>query len=365
MKQNDIVKYRLQNQLLSNKDSFATAEETVKWMGAVQGQDYNPALWAIGLRTPNLKREDILQSLADLKIVRSWPMRHTIHFVTLEDLQWIIQLTKKRMLKRYTTHMLKEVGLREHELNESLKVIQRILEGKKLLSRPWLKIELEEAGIDTKQQRYYHILGYAAQNGLIFIGPMQGKQQTIGLVEEWAPKVQSLTREEALEKLAFRYLQSHGPATVKDFSWWSGLTQKEAQLGLSLTESHPFIEDEEGVEYWCSTNNLFEDKKSSDCIHLIYSLDEFLIGYKDRTATWSHAMQDTLDPKKSGYVFPILFNGEVIGSWKPEVNKSILTMNYILATTMDVPLDLLNNEAKRYSTFFDLNLTDVKVQHIN
>lgn len=363
MDRRKILQYRLQNQLLSGT-SFTTVEETVQWMGAIQGQDYNRGLWAIRLRTPNVERKDIIQSLTELKIVRSWTMRHTIHFVPLEDLQWMVELTKTRMLKRYKNHMLKVVRLGDSELNHSLESIQRILEGKKLLSRPKLRQKLEEVGIDTSQQKYYHILWYAAQHGLIFIGPMQGKQQSIGLVAEWSPKAQKLTQKEALQKLTGRYLQSHGPATIKDFSWWSGLTQKEAKLGFEMVESQCFTEDKTGVDYWYLTNEVLNNNTTSNTIHLIYSLDEFLIGYKDRTAIWSDSMQAKLNPKRTGFIFPILFNGEVIGSWKPEVNKSLLTMNFLLATTMEIPLDLLNKEAEKYSAFFDLELIDVKFQRV-
>lgn len=240
MDRQKILHYRLQNQLLVGSET-TTAEEVVKWMGAVQGQDYNPGLWAIHLRMPHTDREDILQVLSDLRIVRTWSMRHTIHFVPLEDVKWMVQLTKKRMLKRYKNHMLKEAGLGDFELNQSTENIRRILEGKRLISRPNLRQELEKVGSDTSGQRYYHMLWYAAQNGLIFIGPMEGKQQTFGLVEEWAPKLNTPTQEEALQTLASRYLNSHGPATIKDFSWWSGLTQKEAKMGFELAKGKHFI----------------------------------------------------------------------------------------------------------------------------
>lgn len=362
MKSHDILNHRLQNQLLI-ESPFDTAEETVKWMGAVQGQDYNPGLWAIGIRAKGMGKQDILQSLADLKIVRSWTMRHTIHFVTIEDVHWMVQLSKERMLKRYKNHMLKEVGLGESELNRGYDAIQKALEGKKLVTRPDLRQYLEAAGIDTSGQKYYHLLWFAAQSGLIFIGPMKDKQQTFGLIEEWAPKLESLSREEALQKLAARYLQSHGPATVKDFAWWSGLTQKEAKIGFELTGGQHFAMEETGVEYWYIENEKLINKTLPDTIHLIYSLDEYLIGYKDRTAAWSGELQAKLDPKRTGYVLPILFNGEVIGSWRPEVKKQELTMDCTIATTKDFPIELLYKEAERYSLFFDLDLIKVNVQN--
>lgn len=363
MEECSILQQRLHNQLLGSTH-FATAEETVQWMGAVQGQDYGPGLWAIGLRTPTAAKEDILQALADKKIVRSWTMRHTIHFVALKDVHWMTQLTKERMLKRYKNHMEKEAGLEEKELKRGLDIFYTALEGGKLLSRPAMREVLEEAGMNTNKQRFYHLLWYAAQCGVIFIGPMEGKQQTLGLVEEWAPKTASLTNEEALHHLAERYLKSHGPASAKDFSWWSGVTQKEAEFGFELAESKLFTRDERGVEYWHLPNNPVISQKVPDKVQLIYSLDEFLIGYKDRTAALSEEMQAKIDPQRTGYVFPILFKGEVIGSWKPTVKKEFLSMDFTLATSLAIPLELLNQEALRYSDFFDLTLADITVKRI-
>lgn len=260
--------------------------------------------------------------------------------------------------------MKKEADLEERELNQSLEVIQKALEGKKMFSRPMMRQTFEEAGIDISKQRLYHLLWYAAQNGLIFIGPMEGKQQTFGLLAEWVPETSTLTKEEGLQKLAERYLKSHGPATVKDFAWWSGLTQKEATLGFQLVDGQLFDRGENGAEYWHVPNNRPNIQKEIEKIHLIYSLDEFLIGYKDRTATWSGMVQVKLDPKKTGYVLPVLLGRKVVGSWKPTVKKSSLFMEFTLTTTQDIPRDLLEQSAKEYSSFFDISLIDVKLQWI-
>ncbi|MBM6615523.1 AlkZ family DNA glycosylase [Desemzia sp. RIT804] len=363
MEKQALLQHRLNNQLLSNVQ-FETVEETVKWMGAIQGQDYAPGLWAMGMRAPSLTKADIERSLEDIKIVRSWTMRHTIHFVAIEDLHWMVQLSKEKMLQRYKNHMKKEAGLEESILSQSLDVFVKSLEGKKLLSRPAIRETLETAGIDTSKQRLYHLLWHAAQKGLIFIGPTEGKQQTFGLTADWISNVKPLSREEALHKLTVRYLQSHGPATVKDFSWWAGLTQKEATLGFHLAESELFIRDESKTEYWYLPSEQQTNTLVSEKIHLIYSLDELLIGYKDRTASWSREMQSKLDPQRTGYVLPILLNGEVIGSWKAVVKKENLFMEFTLATSLEIPVDLLNDEAEQYSRFFGLTLVDVAVYRV-
>lgn len=91
-------------------------------------------------------------------------------------------------------------------------------------------------GIAADGQRGVHILGRLAQEGLICFGPRQGKQQTFVLLEEWVPESRGLLRDEALAELALRYFTSHGPATISDYAWWSGLTVRDARAGLSMIE---------------------------------------------------------------------------------------------------------------------------------
>lgn len=363
LEEQTIVQYRIRNQLLGSMHA-ENAVETVKWMGAVQGQDYSPGLWAVGLRTPHTSKEEIEKCLEDKKIVRSWTMRHTIHFVAMEDLRWMIHFSKDKMVQRYKNHMEKEAGLDESTLRKSLDVFIKILEGKKLVSRSVLRERLEEAGVDTSKQRFYHLLWYAAQNGLIFIGPMEGKQQSFGLVEEWAPKQHSLTKEEALYKLAVNYLNSHGPATVQDFAWWSGLSQKEAKLGFQSASALSFDIKESKREYWYLMQNQKIEAAPHGQMHLLYGLDEFFIGYKNRSDVLEEQMYRKIDPNRQGLFFPLFFEGKIVGHWKPIIEKKAIFMKYSLAEATEVSEDRLNSEAKRYSDFFHLSLHDVQIQYI-
>lgn len=330
-----VLAERLQRQLLAKKH-FQSPEETVRWMLAVQGQDYHPALWAIAMRTPGVTKKDLEQAVADMKIVRSWTMRHTIHFVAIEDLTWMMELSRDRMLKRYKNHMLKETGLDTKDLEQALLIIEAALKGKKLIPRPKLRKILEEANVDTKGQRYYHILWYAAQKGIIFIGPMAGKQQTLGLVSEWAPPSPFTTREAALKELASRYLASHGPATPKDLAWWAGLSVGEAKKAMEMAT--------------VTVDPVMEAFEPS--LHLLPTLDEFLIGYQDRTASLTEAMRIQLDPLKRGIYRPLLFNGKVVGSWKPIVKGEKVTLSYSIHPNVQIPQTLLIKQAKAYATFF-------------
>jgi hypothetical protein len=67
-----------------------TPADVVRRLGAVQAQDYRGGLWAVGLRTTGATEASVEQALAGKSIVRSWPMRGTLHFTAAEDLRWML-----------------------------------------------------------------------------------------------------------------------------------------------------------------------------------------------------------------------------------------------------------------------------------
>jgi len=87
----DITRFRLYNQQIS-ETKFKKPAEIVKWLGAVQGQDYSGAKWSIALRLPNVNDVEIEKAIADKKIIRTWPVRGTLHFVSADDIRWMLSL---------------------------------------------------------------------------------------------------------------------------------------------------------------------------------------------------------------------------------------------------------------------------------
>jgi hypothetical protein len=212
-------------------------DDVVRWMGLIQAQDYLGALWAVGLRTRGATEAGIEQALVDRSIVRTWPARGTLHFVAAEDVRWILELLAPRLIAR-TSGRYRQLALDEATFARSREVLIRALEGGKRLSRDAMYQVLESAHISTAGQRGIHILGRLAQEGLLCFGARDGKQQTFMLLAEWVPAAKSKTRDEALAELARRYFTSHGPATLQDFVWWSGLTTLDAKAGLEMAKQH-------------------------------------------------------------------------------------------------------------------------------
>ena len=358
----DVVSQRLVNQRIEG-EKFEKPEEVVRWLGAIQAQDYLQSLWAIGLRLQSATVADIEQAIADGKIVRTWPMRGTLHFVPPEDVRWMLKLSASRMLAK-DDRRLKQLGLDKEIMERSKELFHDALKGNKSLSRPEMMKLLEEAGISTEKQRGYHILWYVSQSGLICLGPMQDKQQTFVLLDEWVPNPRDLSREESLAALAGRYFASHGPAAVHDFAWWTGLTVTEARSGLEAAMPELVSEKIAGKEYWMTgdtPDHLVYDKSSVD---LLPAFDEYLIGYKDRSAVLPVEDIPRVVPGKNGVFLPtIIVGGRVVGTWKRKLKKSSIDVTLSPFTHLHVSEESAIEAAESYSDFvgLPLSLTEMKV----
>lgn len=310
----DIALQRLVNQQVA-QPMFAHPSEVVAWLGAVQAQDYLGALWAVGLRTPGATEQTIEQALAEKTIVRTWPMRGTIHFVAAADVRWMLELLAPRVVQR-TRSRRAGLGLDEQVIAASAKVLTSALQGGKQLARNAIYELLEQANIATDSSRGLHILGRLAHDQLLCYGARAGKQPTFTLLDEWIPTAKSLPHDEALATLAQRYFTGHGPATIQDFMWWSGLTTKEAKAGLAAVEGqleHTII----GVQEYYFAANLPEAGAEARDAFLLPPFDEFLVAYRDRSAALDPQYNNLIVPGGNGIFNPIIvIGGRVVGTWK-------------------------------------------------
>ena len=289
------------------------ASSVVAWFGAVQAQDYLGALWAVGQRTEGGREGDIELAIAEREIVRTWPMRGTLHFVAADDVRWLLDLLAPRIIQRHALRLEREFELDAPALARCRKVLTRILAGHGPTTRGDIYQALEGKGISCLGQRGVHILGRLAQEGLICLGPRLGKQPTFVFLDEWLPDVRGLLREEALAELALRYFTSHGPATVKDLSWWSGLSLTEARIALGLVERRLTKEKSGAREVWFASAPTQARKRAPSNAHLLPPFDEYLVGYQDRSAVLNPRYADGLHALLSPVVE---LDGQVVGTWK-------------------------------------------------
>jgi hypothetical protein len=288
----------LRSQLLA-RNPATTAREVVAHLGAVQAQDYLGALWAVGSRMRAAVESDVERALADRSIVRCWPMRGTLHFVAAEDARWMLELLAPRVLTRHRPRLQREFELDPRTLRRCRTVVERALVGGKALTRTEIYATLENAGISTSASRGLHILFVLAHEHLICFGSRRGKQPTFVLLDEWLPATKPKPRQEAIAELARRYLIGHGPATIADFAWWSGLTLKEANEGFAA------VDVQHAPVRASATPN----------VHLLPPFDEYTVAYKDRSAI----VDPTFAKRVSGFGIlntVVVVNGLVVGSWK-------------------------------------------------
>lgn len=291
-----------------------TAKEVVAWMGAMQAQDYNMAKWAIGLRLPASTDEIIQEAINNGEVLRTHILRPTWHFVSAEDIYWMLELTAPRM-KTLQRGRQKELGLTQRILAKSNSIIAKALSGGKHLSREELMALLEKSGIDTGNQKSYHLMHTAELNGIVCSGKINEKKQTYALLEERVQKTKSLTREEALARLAQKYFTSHCPATLQDFTWWSGLSAIDARHALEMVKNN-FISETIGAQTYWLTNSFSIPETNKTSVYLLPAYDEFIISYKDRSAVLP-LEHNRKAVSNNGLFRPvILVNGKVTGLWK-------------------------------------------------
>lgn len=349
----DIARCRLFNQRIAGT-AFDKPGEVVEWLGAVQAQDYLGALWAVGLRARGATEADIERALADRTIVRTWPMRGTLHFVTAADVRWMLKLLTPRIITGSARRLKQQFDLDDATFARSKEVFARALQGGKQLTRDALYQALEAAQISTAGQRGLHILWRVAQEGLICFGAREGKQHTFALLDEWAPNAKSMERDEALAELARRYFTSHGPATLQDFVWWSGLRTADAQAGLDMVKAHFVREVVDDRTYWFP-QHMPAATDTSPTAYLLPSYDEYMVGYKDRSAA--------LDPKQANYASSgygifnpiIIIDGRATGTWKRAFKKGtvVITPHLFNALTND-ERRAVATAAARYGAFLEL-----------
>lgn len=318
MNQSEISNIRLHNQQIATTN-LKTPKELLGWMCAMQAQEYNQAKWAIGVRLPHLSETQIESAFNNGELIRTHLMRPTWHFVSADDIYWMLELTAPQ-IKSVTKSRNKDLGLTDEVFSASWKVLEKLLSGNMALTRDEISNHLNQSGITTEGQRLPHILMEAEILSLICSGPVINKKQTYMLLEERVPKKYLIPKEEALALLARKYFSSRGPATLADFVWWSGLRISDARKALKIIQTMLLSVEVDHETYWF-TEPTTNESLLSDSVYLLPAFDEYLISYKDRSAAI------TIDHHKkavsnNGIFRPIIVvNGQISGLWKRTKKK--------------------------------------------
>lgn len=328
------------------------ATEAVQRLLAVQAQDLAASQWALGLRTPGTGEADIDHAILERRIVRSWPMRGTLHLVAAEDLRWMLSLMASRIIALDSKRIEREFGLHDQALGHCRDAVVRVLEGGRSLSRPALYAALADRGIDVAGPRGLQILGRLAHEGLICQGPRADKQPSFVLLEEWLPPQATLDRDQALAELARRYIAGHGPASVRDLAWWSGLTLRDAQVAWDLARPAFEVMQVDGIDYAFVASEL---PVTQPAVHLLPAFDEYLVGYADRSAMIAPADLRRVIGANGLFNPTVIINGRVAATWKRELRKDRVDITCLPLRALSAgELKAITRAAKDYGRFLGL-----------
>ena len=309
-----ILRARLRAQLIEGSTA-TSASDVVSRLLAMQAQDYAGALWAIGLRSPGSTAAGVEQAIAERAIVRTWPMRGTLHFVAAGDVRWMLRLLAPRVLGRAAARE-RQLDLDAPTFTRSHDLLEAALAGGRRLTRPDAMAMLEAAGIATGGQRGYHILWRLAQEGLLVLGPMDGRQQTIALLEEWVPAGPIPPREQALADLAARYFTGHGPATIDDLARWAGIPKHDATAALDAVAGTLESAEYEDARYWFAPR--VTDGALAPGVRLLPGFDEYMLGYTGRTHQLGEHLETYGSKVASNGMLAatVVSDGRAIGTWR-------------------------------------------------
>ncbi|MBE0688982.1 MAG: AlkZ family DNA glycosylase [Anaerolineae bacterium] len=314
----EIAAHRLQNQQIEGPRARGAAE-AVAWLGALQGQDYTGAKWSVGLRLPGSTDAQIEGAIADHAVIRTWLIRGTLHLVAAADIRWMLALVAPRLIAN-NARRYGELELDTQTLTRSNDLLAAALQGGQQLSRPELFAMLQQGGISTQGQRGFYMLQRASLDRLICQGVTRANQPTFVALDDAIPAAPAMPRDQALAELALRYFTSHGPASLPDFVGWSGLTMGDARSGLEAVKAQLVEDTYAGTAYW--RPSAAPDTQEALVVHMLPGFDEYVLGYRDRSAVLDPLHAQKICPGGNGVFYPtIVADGQIVGTWKRTIKK--------------------------------------------
>jgi hypothetical protein len=313
--QPDLLRLRRSNQGLA-RAAFRKPEDVVAWFGAMQAQDYLGSLWGIGQRTRGATEAHVEAAEERRAIVRTWPMRGTLHFVAAADVRWLTRLLAPRVMVRHAARWRREFGVDDALAARADEAVTLALEGGKRLPREQIYAALESRRIRTGAARGLHLLLCLAMRGRLCLAGRVGKQHSFALLDEWIPESNAIDRDAALTELAARYFTSHGPATLRDLAWWAGITVAEARLAVDGARRRLEQISIGGEKYWRGTKGRTSWANAvGPQVRLLPGYDEYTVGYADRAPLLEAGSR--LKSRGMGLLSPaVLVDGRVVGTWK-------------------------------------------------
>ena len=348
-----IAERRLGSALLADGSALPAPADVVRWFGAVQSQDFGPAKWSLGERLPGTTEAEVQRSFDAGQFLRTHVLRPTWHFVTPEDIRWLLRLTGPRV-HATNAYAYRRAGLDEDAFARAHLLLAEALDGGAHRTRKELADVVGGAGLPSTGFGLGYLLMHAELDGLICSGPMRGKQHTYALLEARVPPAPERDPDEALTELVTRYFTSHGPATAKDLRWWSSLTLADIARGVQLAGDRLRHDLVDGVSYWSGWHDT--PALASPTVRLVQRYDEYVGAF----AETKHLLDvsGTARALPPGTVVPngmLLLDGQIAGHWRRTSTKDSLLVEALLYRTLaPAEQEALDAAAARQAAYLNL-----------
>jgi hypothetical protein len=351
-----IARLRLASQRLTDS-KFDNPTDVVRWFGGVQAQDFPFAKWGIGLRMNDPSDATVTDAFNRGEILRTHALRPTWHFLARDDFRWIMELTGRRV-HQSNAALYRRLEVDDVVYRKARKLIMNALKDGNYLTRTELAAVLGTKGLVCAGQRMAYIAMRAELDAIICSGPLKGNKQTYALVDERVPTMAKLSFDEALTELARRYFTSHGPATLHDFAWWSGMTiahgrRATEMLGADVASVH--FDDK---TYWM-TAGLEPARFRSPVAHLLPNYDEHIVAYRDHQPSLDPGAPDALKGWGNGSTTHVVIrDGIAIGGWKRTADGDApVARMYIRMPINDAERRAVGRAAAAYADFLGLPIS--------
>jgi hypothetical protein len=345
----DVAYIRLVSQQIEGT-KHTTVKDIVGWMGGMQAQDLAMAKWAIGIRIPGSTAQVIESAINKGEIIRTHVLRPTWHFVSADDITWMLSLTAPK-IKAAMNSRQKQLGLTEAIFSQSNTIMENALRGGKHLTREEILDEIRRAKISLDENRASHLLARAELDGIVCSGAIRNGKQTYALLEEWVPRIKPLDKEAALACLAKKYFTTRCPATLQDFIWWSGLPVSEAKRALEMIGPDFNSETIHSQIYWFPNSHSIPEAEKNP-VHLLPAFDEYIISYKDRSAAIPFEEHNKAISNNGIFRPVVVVNGRVTGIWKRTIKMDKAIVETVLFTQPDsLTKSLIEKAAMQYGFF--------------
>ncbi|NUU18704.1 winged helix DNA-binding domain-containing protein [Cellulomonas humilata] len=328
----EVAHRRLHNQHLSGP-ALPDPAAVVRHLGASQAQEYAMAKWSLGQRTTGADDAAVQAALDAGTILRTHALRPTWHFVAPEDLRWIQALTGPRV-RRLNAYYERQSGIDDALVDRATAAFVGALEGGKHLTRAQVQAALAQAGIEASGVRLAYLLMAAELASVVVSGVLRGKQRTYALVDERVPPTPVLGPDEALAELTRRYFTGHGPATVKDFSWWSSLTLTEIRRGIVLVGDALTSVQVDDIAYWFAPADA-PTRDPSPTVHVLQGYDEYAVAYTEGRSVLNIADLVIAPASTNQVIQPLVLDSQVVGWWRRVVERDGIVAEPHLAVALD------------------------------